>query len=156
MGEYNILSRTESLICLPGTSVAYLSQKPTGIKNASGQTSSTCSSTPTLQVPLGTCEVPVNPSEEHPPNKAPALSVPSEAFSLSAHHTYRAFSIYVKVSPTQQLPVSRLREHPFSNYVKNRQFLTPPPFFTHLILNGLTPLLNELLIALAPSPQEIY
>jgi len=63
------------------------------------------SSTPTLQVPLGTCEVPVNPSEEHPPNKAPALSIPSEAFSLSAHHNYRAFSIYVKVSPTQQLPV---------------------------------------------------
>ena len=58
-------------------------------------------------MPLGTCEVPVNPSEEHPPNKAPALSIPSEAFSLSAHHNYRAFSIYVKVSPTQQLPVGQ-------------------------------------------------
>ena len=52
-----------------------------------------------VHVPLGCCEVPVNPSEEHPPNKAPALSVPSDSFSLAAHHNYKAFSIYVKVTP---------------------------------------------------------
>ena len=37
---------------------------------------------------LGTSEVPVNPSEDHPPSKAPALSVSSEALSEGggAHH----------------------------------------------------------------------
>ena len=63
------------------------------------------STTNVVHVPLGTCEVPVNPSEEHPPNKAPALSVPSDSFSLAAHHNYKAFSIYVKVTPPSQ-PVS--------------------------------------------------
>ena len=32
---------------------------------------------------LGTSEVPANPSEENPPSKAPALSIPSKSFSLS-------------------------------------------------------------------------
>merc|ERR1719244_2481013 len=30
---------------------------------------------------LGTSEVPANPSEENPPSKAPALSIPSKSFS---------------------------------------------------------------------------
>ena len=32
---------------------------------------------------MGTSEVPVNPSEDNPPSKAPALSIPSKSFSLS-------------------------------------------------------------------------
>ena len=60
---------------------------------------SSTNSSSVLHLPLGSCEVPVNPSEEHPPNKAPALSVPSDSFSLAAHHNYKAFSIYVKVTP---------------------------------------------------------
>ena len=41
------------------------------------------SASPVVQVSLGTSEVPVNPSEENPPSKAPALSIPSKSFSLS-------------------------------------------------------------------------
>merc|ERR1711874_607751 len=41
------------------------------------------SANPIVQVSLGTSEVPANPSEDHPPSKAPALSIPSKSFSLS-------------------------------------------------------------------------
>lgn len=40
------------------------------------------SASPIVQNNLGGCEVPVNPSEDNPPNKAPALSIPSKNFSL--------------------------------------------------------------------------
>ena len=66
---------------------------------AMSNSSHSSSNSSVVHVPLGCCEVPVNPSEEHPPNKAPALSVPSDSFSLAAHHNYKAFSIYVKVTP---------------------------------------------------------
>ncbi len=46
---------------------------------------------------LGTSEVPVNPSEDHPPSKAPALSVPSESFSLSEGHQTRSYILVVRV-----------------------------------------------------------
>ncbi len=53
---------------------------------------------------LGTSEVPVNPSEEHPPSKAPALSIPSESFSLSEGHQTKSYTLVVRVhhSPMAQ------------------------------------------------------
>ena len=54
-------------------------------------------STPMVQLPLGYCDVPVNPSEEHPPNKATALSIPSESFSLSNGNQSKSYSLLVKV-----------------------------------------------------------
>ena len=73
------------------------SKSEEGVMSNSSNSSSNSS---VVHVPLGCCEVPVNPSEEHPPNKAPALSVPSDSFSLAGpHHNYKAFSIYVKVTP---------------------------------------------------------
>ena len=41
------------------------------------------SSSPAVHQSLGSSSVPVNPSEQNPPNKAPALSIPSKSFSLS-------------------------------------------------------------------------
>ena len=40
-------------------------------------------SSPGVTQVLGTSEVPINPSEQRPPSKAPALSIPSKSFSLS-------------------------------------------------------------------------
>ena len=54
------------------------------------------------QVSLGTSEVPVNPSEESPPSKAPALSIPSKSFSLSGLSGVgrgRTYSLLVRVLP---------------------------------------------------------
>ena len=50
-----------------------------------------------VQLPIGHCDVPVNPSEEHPPNKATALSIPSESFSLSNGNQNKSYSLLVKV-----------------------------------------------------------
>ena len=51
---------------------------------------------PYLPLPLGHVEVPVNPSEDHPPNKASAMSIPSESFSLSSGQN-KSYSLLVKV-----------------------------------------------------------
>jgi len=50
---------------------------------------------------LGHCDCPVNPSEDHPPSKASALSIPSESFSLTSTTTSAAncYSLLVKVHP---------------------------------------------------------
>jgi len=41
------------------------------------------SSSPVAMIALGSTDVPVNPSESNPPNKAPALSIPSKHLDLS-------------------------------------------------------------------------
>ena len=53
-----------------------------------------------FQVTLSTSDVPVNPSEDHPPSKAPALSVPSDSFSLANAnngHRSKTYSLLIKV-----------------------------------------------------------
>lgn len=56
---------------------------------------------PVVQViSLGTSEVPVNPSEDNPPSKAPALSIPSKSFSLSGFSgvgRVKTYSLVVRV-----------------------------------------------------------
>ncbi len=56
-------------------------------------------STPQVQVSLSTNEVPVNPSEDHPPNKAPALSLSAEAFKLDegGGHQTVTYSLVIRV-----------------------------------------------------------
>ena len=59
------------------------------------------SSSPVVQQPLGTSEVPVNPSEQNPPSKAPALSIPSKSFSLSGVSSVgriKTYSLIIKVN----------------------------------------------------------
>ena len=51
---------------------------------------------PVIPLPLGHVDVPVNPSEDHPPNKASAMSIPSESFSLSNGQN-KSYSLLVKV-----------------------------------------------------------
>ena len=49
----------------------------------------------------GTSEVPVNPSEQNPPNKAPALSIPSKSFSLtgvSGLGRVKTYSLLIKIN----------------------------------------------------------
>jgi len=51
---------------------------------------------------LGTSEVPANPSEENPPSKAPALSIPSKSFSLSGFAgvgRVKTYSLLIRVHP---------------------------------------------------------
>ena len=56
---------------------------------------------PVVQQSLGTSEVPVNPSEQNPPSKAPALSIPSKSFSLSGIQSIgrvKTYSLQIKVN----------------------------------------------------------
>ena len=63
------------------------------------------STSPVIQKTLGTSEVPVNPSEEHPPSKAPALSIPSEEFCLSDGHQTQSYTLVVRVHHSAHVPV---------------------------------------------------
>ncbi len=66
------------------------------------------SASPAAQTSLGTSEVPVNPSEDQPPSKAPAISVPSESFSQNGgggHHA-KSYSLVVRV---HQSPFTQVR-----------------------------------------------
>ena len=58
------------------------------------------SASPFVQTTLGSTEIPVNPSDEHPPSKAPALSISSESFNLVNGHHIKACSLLVKVHHT--------------------------------------------------------
>ena len=49
---------------------------------------------------MGTSEVPVNPSEDHPPSKAPALSIPSESFSLQSESGQQSYSLMIRIFPS--------------------------------------------------------
>ena len=55
---------------------------------------------PYVQSPLGSTEIQVNPSEDHPPSKAPALSIPSESFNLANGHHIKTCSLLVRVHHT--------------------------------------------------------
>ena len=64
-------------------------------------------SSPYVQSPLGSTEIQVNPSEDHPPSKAPALSIPSESFNLANGHHIKTCSLLVRVHHT---PLSQVNE----------------------------------------------
>lgn len=66
------------------------------------------STSPVVEVSLGTSEIPVNPSEDHPPSKAPALSIPSESFSLFNGHQTKSYSLVVRV---HQSPFTQVRSN---------------------------------------------
>jgi len=58
-------------------------------------------SSPGVTQVLGTSEVPINPSEQRPPSKAPALSIPSKSFSLSgvsSAERVKSYSLMIKVN----------------------------------------------------------
>ena len=55
---------------------------------------------PYVQTNLGSTEIPVNPSDDHPPSKAPALSISSESFNLANGHHIKTCSLLVKVHHT--------------------------------------------------------
>jgi len=60
------------------------------------------SASPMVQISLGTSEVPVNPSEDNPPSKAPALSIPSKSFSLANFGgvgRVKTYSLLVRLYP---------------------------------------------------------
>ena len=61
---------------------------------------------PYVQNLLGSTEIQVNPSEDHPPSKAPALSIPSESFNLANGHHIKTCSLQVRVHHT---PLSQVR-----------------------------------------------
>ena len=70
---------------------------------------------PLVQVSLGTSEVPVNPSEDSPPSKAPALSIPSQAFSLSGLSgagRAKTYSLVVRVLAEGEEPPRKKRRGP--------------------------------------------
>ena len=53
-----------------------------------------------VQESVGTSEVPVNPSEDHPPSKAPALSIPSESFNLHSESGQQSYSLLIRIFPS--------------------------------------------------------
>ncbi|XP_046751713.1 polycomb protein suz12-B isoform X2 [Diprion similis] len=54
-------------------------------------------SLPIMQVSVGTSEVPINPSEDQPPPKAPTISIPNESFSLSNGHIVKTYMLLLRV-----------------------------------------------------------
>uniref|UniRef100_A0A1B6DHJ5 Uncharacterized protein n=1 Tax=Clastoptera arizonana TaxID=38151 RepID=A0A1B6DHJ5_9HEMI len=54
-------------------------------------------SCPVMTVSLGTNFVPYNPSEDFPPTKAPAISIPTEKFSLSNGHLVKSYHLLLRV-----------------------------------------------------------
>jgi len=73
------------------------------------------SSSPVVQNNFGSCEVPVNPSEDNPPNKAPALSIPSKNFSLSGLGGVgraRTYSLLIRLYPEAEGWVSEENSEP--------------------------------------------
>ncbi|XP_063976652.1 polycomb protein suz12-B [Diachasmimorpha longicaudata] len=54
-------------------------------------------SSPIMQVSVGTSEVPINPSENQPPPKAPTISIPNESFTLSNGHVAKTYMLLLRV-----------------------------------------------------------
>ncbi|XP_011498997.1 PREDICTED: polycomb protein suz12-A [Ceratosolen solmsi marchali] len=54
-------------------------------------------SSPIMQVSVGTSEVPINPSENQPPPKAPTVSIPNESFSLNNGHVAKTYMLLLRV-----------------------------------------------------------
>ncbi|CAD6239449.1 GSCOCG00008693001-RA-CDS [Cotesia congregata] len=52
---------------------------------------------PTMQVSFGTSEVPINPSEDHPPPTAPTISISNESFSLDNGHVAKTYMLLLRV-----------------------------------------------------------
>ncbi|KAJ8687893.1 hypothetical protein QAD02_023688 [Eretmocerus hayati] len=50
-----------------------------------------------MQVSMGTSEVPINPSENHPPAKVPTISIPNESFSLNNGHVAKTYMLLLRV-----------------------------------------------------------
>lgn len=50
-----------------------------------------------MQVSVGTSEVPINPSENQPPPKAPTVSIPNESFSLNNGHLAKTYMLLLRV-----------------------------------------------------------
>lgn len=61
---------------------------------------------PMVQETVGTVEVPCNPSEDHPPSKAPALSISSDSLSPTGSHQVKFHSILLKVHRQYANPVN--------------------------------------------------
>jgi len=63
------------------------------------------------QIHLGSCDVNVNPSEDHPPSKASAVAVKAEIFnlqqSLDGHHA-KTYTLVVRVHNTNLAQVCLL------------------------------------------------
>ncbi|XP_066603808.1 polycomb protein suz12-B [Prorops nasuta] len=54
-------------------------------------------SSPIMQVSIGTSEVPINPSENQPPPKAPIISISNESFSLNNGHIAKTYMLLLRV-----------------------------------------------------------
>lgn len=50
-----------------------------------------------FQVSFGTSEVPINPSEDHPPPTAPTISISNESFSLDNGHVAKTYMLLLRV-----------------------------------------------------------
>ncbi|CAH1115739.1 unnamed protein product [Psylliodes chrysocephalus] len=63
------------------------------------------SSAPSMQVTLGTADVPINPDEHHLPLTAPTISIPTESFNPSSGPLVKSYILLfrVKVTPEKDL-----------------------------------------------------
>ena len=52
---------------------------------------------PCLQIPIGVTEIHANPSEDYPPSKASALSIPTESFNIENDYRIKNCSLIVRV-----------------------------------------------------------
>ncbi|KAJ8916907.1 hypothetical protein NQ315_013376 [Exocentrus adspersus] len=63
------------------------------------------SSAPSMQVTLGTADVPINPNEEHLPLTAPTISIPTESFNPSSGPLVKSYILLfrVKITPDREV-----------------------------------------------------
>ena len=81
------------------------------------------SNSPYVQAPLGTTEIPVNPSEDHPPSKAPALSISSESFNLANGHHIKTCSLMVRIHHSPSTCNGNSKHNGNRIFRPNRNFL---------------------------------
>ena len=63
-----------------------------------------------VQIPIGTTEVPINPSDDHPPSKASALSIPLDAYNMTNGHHMKSCTLLARIHFT---PLSQVLKHQY-------------------------------------------
>ena len=63
------------------------------------------SETTLMHIPIGTTEVAINPSDDHPPSKASALSIPLDVYNLTNGQHMKTCTLFAKIHFT---PISQV------------------------------------------------
>ena len=74
------------------------------------------SETTLMHIPIGTTEVAINPSDDHPPSKASALSIPLDVYNLTNGQHMKTCTLFAKIHFT---PISQVMIVYVCTYLRN-------------------------------------